>query len=183
MSSIPFHLASWAIPEECHTDGYIFQIAVVCPCGSSRLEICHPGTIQLSNGQAFTGCFVDDNGHYFRVTAKCVACGNGLLIFDNDFHGWSGRIQPNRRRTATSRPTLRPWCCHACGAVEHRSVVRYTLPGESDCEQAQRGEYVKGNHGDFANAQRADLFVWIGMDISCCACGSFTWLWFEAETM
>jgi hypothetical protein len=183
MVSVPSHLATWAVPEEIPTDEYISQIALRCPCGNNRLQILHPGAVQECRGQVYPGMLEVDGRQYFLVAAKCVACGNSLLIFDNDLHGWTGVIQRDQERASAPRPPLQAWQCFRCGAAEHRGAVRYTLPGESDFEYGLRGEFKNRIHADFPNAAREDVFVWIGMDLWCCACGLFTWLWFEAETM
>ncbi len=174
MSVIPSHLANWSVIEEIPTDGYLHQVALRCPCGSDHFQLSYSGAVDEHQGTPYpTGIRIAD-GYHFLAAVKCKKCGGECCVYDWGIHGCTGLRGWHRVPTTFAKPATRQWNCMRCGTAEHRAVIRYTLLPEE--------EYQQFIHPKYPATIRADAFVWVGMDIRCCGCDLFTWLWFESET-
>jgi len=182
VTDIPSHLVGWTVPEVIPTDGFIFQVRLRCPCGSGRFWLLHPGGVQYSWQPPKrerlvgypTGAILGGRT-FFLIQAVCAECAGSWLLFDIDFHGRTAIVSRNPEQQAAPRPPLTPWGCVQCGGEEHAAVARYTLHCPEDFDVDIRPKCP--------DAQREDAFVWFGVDIECCRCGSFTWLWVECEML
>lgn len=179
MADVPSHLIGWTVSEEVETDGSLFQMRLCCPCGSQHFRLLHPGPWSWKTSRSGDelegypiGIVVDGHG-FFLIRAVCIQCQTDRLVIDGGLHGRLAFVEPDLEQQMAPRPPLHSWRCVKCEAEEHSAVVRYVVHCPED--------FAHDVQSRCPGARREDAFVWFGMDIECCRCGWFSWLWVEAE--
>ena len=149
---------------------------VQCPCGCDTFEMQHAGGTYEWRGTIRTCSAEVDGKRFFRIVAKCAACGTEHLLFDKDLHGWNGFMCRQRLRgQPDSPPPLVAWRCQVCGEVSHKADV---VIASMDKE-----EIIEESGGLFDDANWQEGFGWVAIDICCAACSHrhASWVSFETE--
>ena len=160
---IPTYLQGLLVPLAEGRGEEALRASVRCPCGGTRFELRHSGASADWDGKPVLCDLETETGIFFRIEARCAACGRDHLLFDKDFHGWDGLFCRDPRQAALPRPALVAWACRGCGGLHHRLIV--TISGES------LESFLEEADGEHGPEVWPDAFGWFALDSTCDRCG------------
>jgi hypothetical protein len=144
------------------SNGHQIQGAIRCPCGSYTHALLYVGNRTERNGQPRLE-LIEVQGHYLiAIAAKCTACAQEHLLFDDRFHGWNGYVCGSEEEREMPRPPWLEWHCHHCDAAPQKLTL--TLQGEDTPTLIPEADGLLNRanwHEGFSN---------LTLDLTCPAC-------------
>lgn len=174
MLPAPRHLIDCTQPLPERAGEYDYAGHVKCKCGCDTYDLYHMGATHEYQGETIPCTAEIDGQFYFRVVARCTACGMEHLLFDMNLHGWNGFVCREELALPGPRPARTSWPCRTCGGSAHQAEV--VVHGE-DLESA-----IENSDGILDESKWQEGFLWIVIDIHCTACGDHPKTWMSCKT-
>ena len=148
---------------------------VVCPCGSSELELLYIGERGGTVRNPVICVTQVDDGFFLRLSASCPSCDRMHLLLDMDLHGWNGRVCRVEKEALRPRPPYKTWSCPKCQSTRQRISVMVLNDGR---------EFILDEADGMLDGETwPDGFGWFGLSTECARCGTKIESLVDFETM